>query len=293
MAPYGELKCNSLVYETGSGDVTVNVSTIPPGNNPVFTGDVTLTGSSANVVFDASDDALEFAANAKATFGNTDLKIWHDGSHGYLDNDTGWLYVGSDNHIFQNKEFNETYARFLHDGAVELYENGTKRFETSSTGATITGTLVSDGLTVAGDSSFTGQSDFTGHLKEAVTVTAGKLSDNTNLDIESGNVFLFTTAESTTSTPNLRYNGSTALGTKMAIGDCLSVTIITTANASAYSAQLKIDGGDVVENWTGGSAPSAGGSSGLDIHAYTIIKTAATGTSQNDYKVIANFTKTS
>ena len=66
MAPYGELKCNSLIYQTGSGDVTVNVSTIPPGNDPVFTGDVTLTGSSYNVVFDASDNALEFAANAKA-----------------------------------------------------------------------------------------------------------------------------------------------------------------------------------------------------------------------------------
>ena len=42
MAPYGELKCNSLIYETGSGDVSVNVSTIPPGNDPTFTGVVTV-----------------------------------------------------------------------------------------------------------------------------------------------------------------------------------------------------------------------------------------------------------
>ena len=74
----------------------------------------------------------------------------------------------------------------------------------------------------------------------------------------------------------------------MAVGDCLSVTIITTANASGFSAQLTIDGAAVTENWTGGSAPSAGGSSGVDIHAYTIIKTAS-----NTYTVIANHTKTS
>ena len=102
-------------------------------------GDVTLTGAANNVVWDKSDNALEFADNAKAVFGSdTDLKIWHDGSHGYLDNDTGWLYVGSDNHIFQNKEFNETYARFLHDGAVELFHNNVKRLETQTDGIKIT-----------------------------------------------------------------------------------------------------------------------------------------------------------
>ena len=140
---------------------------------------------------------------------------------------------------------------------------------------------------------FTGSIEFNGQLKEAVVITAGKLSDNLNLNIESGNVFLFTSAESTTALPNLRYNGSTTLDSKMAVGDCLSVTIITTANASAFSAHLTIDGIAVTENWAGGSAPADGGSSGLDIHAYTIIKTGTSGTFTNDYKVIANHTKTS
>ena len=119
-------------------------------------------------------------------------------------------------------------------------------------------------------------------------MTAGKLSDNLNLDLANGNVFLFTTAESTTATPNLRYNGSTTLNSKMAVGDAIAVTIITTANASGFSAQLTIDGSAVTENWIGGSAPDGGGSSGVDIHAYTIIKTAA-----NTYTVIANHSKTS
>jgi len=140
---------------------------------------------------------------------------------------------------------------------------------------------------------FTGSIEFNGQLKEAVVVTAGKLSDNLNLDIENGNVFLFTTAESATALPNLRYNASTTLLSKMSVGDCLSVTIITTANASAYSAHLTIDGNPVTENWTGGVTPAGGGSSGKDIHAYTIIRVASSGSYADQFTVIANHTLTS
>tara|TARA_R100001082_G_scaffold111140_1_gene93631 strand:- start:791 stop:1678 length:888 start_codon:yes stop_codon:yes gene_type:complete len=295
MAPYGDLKVNNLIYDTGSGDASRTVVSIPQSANPTFTGDVTLTGASYNVVFDASDNALEFADNAVLRLGSdADLDIVHTGATAYIKNTTGTLYIQDDSAVIIGSLTNShSYVKGVYTGAVELFHNNVKTCETTATGINVTGTAVTDGLTVAGDSSFTGQSDFTGQLKEAVTVTAGKLSDNQNLDIANGNVFLFTTAESTTSTPNLRYNSSTTLDSKMAVGDCLSVTIITTANASAFSAQLKIDGADVTENWTGGSAPSAGGSSGKDIHAYTIIKTGTSGTLANDYTVIANHTKTS
>ena len=280
---YGDLKCNNLIYETGSGDVTVAVSTVPSTAGATFTGDVTLTGAANNVVWDKSDNALEFADNAKATFGNSDLQIYHDQTNSLITNTEGYLGIRSNTLYLQdNNGSGHAYVTCVADGAVGIRWNNLEKLATTSTGVNVTGTAVTDGLTVAG------ASDFTGQLKEAVTVTAGKLSDNLNLDIANGNVFLFTTAESTTSTPNIRYDGSTTLDSKMAVGDCLSVTIITTANASAFSAQLTIDGAAVTENWTGGSAPSAGGSSGVDIHAYTIIKTAS-----NTYTVIANHTKTS
>jgi len=127
-----------------------------------------------------------------------------------------------------------------------------------------------------------------GELIERAKVTAGKLSDNTNIDLENGMVHLFTTQETTTSTPNIRINSSTSLNSVMAIGEMISVTLITTAAAGAYSAQLTIDGGAVTENWTGGSAPDSGGSSGVDIHAYTIIKTA-----DATFTVVATHTTTS
>ena len=130
--------------------------------------------------------------------------------------------------------------------------------------------------------------DLSGLLREGVNITAGKLSDNTNIDLENGMVHYFTTQETTTSTPNIRFSSSVTLNDVMQIGESVAVTIITTAAAGGYSAQLTIDGAAVTENWVGGSAPSDGGSSGVDIHAYTIIKTA-----NATFTVIANQSKTS
>ena len=131
-------------------------------------------------------------------------------------------------------------------------------------------------------------------LKEEVNVTAGKLSDNLNIYLENGCVHIFTTTESTTSTPAIKYNASTNLKDRMSVGESVVVTLVTTANASgAYSEHITIDGDPVTENWIGGSAPSDGGSSGVDVHTFTIIKVASSGTTDQQLTVIANHSKTS
>ncbi len=153
--------------------------------------------------------------------------------------------------------------------------------------------VTSGGATISGGINVTGDTDFNGLLKEKVIVTAGKLSDNTNIYLENGCVHIFTTAESTTSTPAIKYSATANLKDKMSVGESVVVTLITTANASAYSANITIDGDAVTENWVGGSAPSDGGSSGVDIHTFTIIKVASSGTTDQQLTVIANHSKTS
>ena len=127
----------------------------------------------------------------------------------------------------------------------------------------------------------------TGGLFEGTFIKGGKLSDNATLGISTANVFYFTTQETTTATPNIVWNDSYSLSSKMAVGDVASVTVITTAAAGGYSANWTIDGNAVTEEWVGGSAPSAGGSDGLDIYSLTIIKTG-TGTGDSGFKVIGN-----
>ena len=165
---------------------------------------------------------------------------------------------------------------------------------TSGTKWTLTGgAFQAPELNITGVSTFNSSTTFKGAdfdggslLREKVNVTAGKLSDNTNINVDNGMVHLFTTAETATSTPNI--TSSAGINTQMGVGDCMVVTIITTAAAAAFSAQLTIDHVAVTENWVGGVAPAAGGTAGVDIYSYTIMKTAS-----SQYTVIGNFSKTS
>ena len=51
-----------------ASEVLSDISAMPLAGG-TFSGDVTFTGANYNIVFDSSDNALEFADNAKATFG--------------------------------------------------------------------------------------------------------------------------------------------------------------------------------------------------------------------------------
>ena len=54
----------------------------------------------------------------------------------------------------------------------------------------------------------------------------------------------------------------------------IAITVITTAAAGGYSAQLTIDGAAVTENWVGGSAPTGGANGTYDVYTFFILKTA-------------------
>ena len=128
-----------------------------------------------------------------------------------------------------------------------------------------------------------------GLFDEKVNITAGKLSANQNIDLANGMVHYFSTQEDSTALPNIRINSSNTLQDAMDTGDVCTVTLITTAAAAGYAANLTIDSNAVTEEWVGGSAPSEGGADGLDIYTYTII-CIGTGTGDSGFKVIANLT---
>ena len=143
---------------------------------------------------------------------------------------------------------------------------------------------------LAGISTFKG-ADFDGGtiIKEKCVINAGKLSDNINLDLENGMVFGFgnlgTTAETATSTPNIRVSASVSLDSVLDVGDTIVVTVMTTAAAAAYSANWTIDGNAVTEKWVGAAAPAAGGAAGIDTYSLTITKTGSAA-----FNVIGNVT---
>ena len=75
--------------------------------------------------------------NYKLLLGSSgsDLQIFHDGSHSYIkDAGTGELKVLTDFFIVQNAAGNETQLTCDENGAVSLYHDNSKKFETASTG---------------------------------------------------------------------------------------------------------------------------------------------------------------
>ena len=99
-----------------------------------FTNDLKLEGGSYDVLWDASDNQLEFDDNAILSFGaDSDLKLYHNGNHSYIDEaGTGNLYI-------RNGTKNSIWCQT--DGQVNLYHNDVKKFETAESGAIVTGIM--------------------------------------------------------------------------------------------------------------------------------------------------------
>ena len=144
----------TLPDATGTVITTGNLSSITSTGTLTgltVNGDVTFTGDNYNIVFDKSDDALEFADNAKATFGaGRDLQVYHNAANSFIDNYTGDLYIrDSGGDIYIQAKAGENSAAFKDDGAVELYHDNSKKLETASGGITVTGEITTSSGTVA------------------------------------------------------------------------------------------------------------------------------------------------
>ena len=126
-------------------------------------------------------------------------------------------------------------------------------------------------------------------LSELVNVGGAALNTAANIDLELGMVHYRTANLAADIRPNIRYSSTRSLDNTMNTGEAITVTIVHTVNNSSHNVTgLDIDGTTVTVNWVGGSAPTDGGSSGVDIYSFNIIKTAAA-----TFTVIGNQTKTS
>ena len=100
-------------------------------------------------------DDIHFGDGDKINLGdNDDFQIFHHSNGtGIIQNaGSGQLQLRSDEIRLLNQATDEDYAFFRDDGAVELYHNNIKRFETTSAGINVTGDGVFSGnLTVTGN----------------------------------------------------------------------------------------------------------------------------------------------
>tara|TARA_Y100000593_G_scaffold76587_1_gene141597 strand:+ start:72 stop:2411 length:2340 start_codon:yes stop_codon:yes gene_type:complete len=126
-------------------------------------GEVTVDTDKESLVVHNGSTAGGFAIaradspdNQKTRWGTgNDLSIYHNSTNSYIENDNGNLiidngsgvdmYLNSGNDIYIRPQGSENGIKLIGNGAVEAYYDNTKRFETTSTGATITPDLILNG----------------------------------------------------------------------------------------------------------------------------------------------------
>ena len=161
VSPDGDIFATGVCTATsfvGNGSGLTNLATdLVNDTTPQLGGNLDNNGK--NITFGdsagSSDDRLTFGAG-------TDLSIYHDNSNSRTriehstDNALQILQGGNAGMLIQNQNsYNieiktnaEDAIKCVANGAVELYHDNSKKLETSSTGATLTGTITCDGVTL-------------------------------------------------------------------------------------------------------------------------------------------------
>ena len=134
----------SGVNVSASGNVTAVDGTFS-GNLTVQGTTTTIDTAVTSVDSLSLDGDINLVDNGKIKLGvGTDLEIYHNGNHSFIsDTGTGELILqssGSAVVIQKTGGSAEQMAQFNTDGSVELYHNGTKKFETIGYGVSVSGT---------------------------------------------------------------------------------------------------------------------------------------------------------
>ena len=153
-----------------------------------FNEDVTFTGASANIVFDKSENTLEFKDDAFLAFGDNDeCTITHQSSDSttrIIETGGGSLFIQAGNFVVTNPAGSEFMINGAPDGALNLYHNGLKKAETAGGGFTVTGTCTATAFSGDG-SGLTGVGSTTINNNANNRVITGSGTANT-LEAESG-----------------------------------------------------------------------------------------------------------
>ena len=160
---------------------------------------------------------------------------------------------------------------------VQANYQGSAKLNTTPTGVVVTGMTTSTTGIHAGP----------GILRENFRGYGSAMNGAYNADVLSTGMVLNAPTNSTaTFSINVRGNGSTTFNSLFNAGESAVFTaFVGQNNASYYLTDFQIDGSSITEEWAGGTAPSAGGSSGTDVYTFTILKTA-----DATFSVFANLT---
>lgn len=237
--------------------------------NLTVTGNLIVEGTTVTVD-SATAQTVDLGDDDKIRLGDSnDLEIYHNGSFSALaDVGTGNLVVASNDLQMTNADISANYIRAYNGDRVELYYNNGEKLRTTAAGVEVTGTAVTDGVTVDG----------TLKINEVIEKVAIDTSTSGLFQAELSEraVVYLTNNQTANRQINFRGDSSTSLDSMLAVGESITMSVLADQGATPYYFNTyTIDGNAATMRWSGGSAPSGGNASGIDVYSFTIIKTAS------------------
>ena len=149
----GELQDNGNLTFNGStvslsGDLTITEGLSVSAGIATFAGDVlfdSTAGSAYDMEWTTSDGRLKIGDSGKLVLGTrADVSVYHNDTDFYLWNTKGNSYIQNTGDVYIRTNNSETSLKAIANQGVELYYDANKKFETTNTGAVVTGTLTAD-----------------------------------------------------------------------------------------------------------------------------------------------------
>ena len=210
------IAANGTIASTAAGGGETLAQTLALGNTTGGTDLVVSTG-----------DNITLPDGAKIKLGDEpNLEISHSGTHSIIEDvGGGSLFIKGGPQL---KLFNDDESAILcqKDGAVTLYHNAVAKVATAATGVSVTGTTVTDAITIAG-----------AVTENAVTLTG----TSTTIDLSAATNFVHDLTGATT------YTFSNPAATGNASSFTLKIIQDSTARAITWPASV---------DWAGGTAPT-------------------------------------
>jgi hypothetical protein len=143
-------------------------------------------------------------------------------------------------------------------------------------GTRVYGSFSSDALRLTKQLSSTECGTYLGSppLVEVTNIVSSAANGTSNINVKSGNIWLFTSASTGSWTHNITGDANTTLDSLMLAGESIVVTVISKQSINTrYTAGITIDGTSTTVNWQGGSAPASGlSTAGYDAYTWIITK---------------------
>jgi hypothetical protein len=111
---------------------------------------------------------------------------------------------------------------------------------------------------------------------ETMNIVASAATGTININAETSTIWYYTSNATANHTLNFRQSSSATLDSVLSVGESITLVWMNTNGSTPYYPNtIQIDGSTVTPKWSGGTAPSSGNASSIDVYAFNIIKTAS------------------